>query len=446
MLACLLVSCGNNELISQAEEPQAVIGFDAFSDRPTRAAVQGMKRAAQEMTNETLKTTGFSVWGTLSNGTGLATVFNKQDVTYDYSTNKWTYSPLRFWTADNDYAFTAIAPKNHPSYTFTPNPVLASLLNTHNGTIVFDQTQGKGETDLVYAFSTVQDAHANQAPVSLTFKHLLSRVNFRFTNGFPSSSSVLTIENLQLRSAKKGTLVLDNYLNPPVNSFIWTLDPDGTVTTNHLFGNSSISGYFANSTANGSGTTTEAYILPTDGKLTISFVARLYTKEGSTYTELSPAAGWAHSIEINLSDLLISRLLPGYSYTFVAELNSENTANDELKPIEFSATVGSWLDYIEDPYVIENLVYVMPYTAEMSKSISESTSWQIPNLPDGVTITCVSSNNSIATVSNSGLVYGVNEGSCDITLSADGYLNTVIHLTVTGTITGGSHDGDDNDG
>ena len=103
-----LASCSNSEVITEVNEPQVpdkAIAFETFSSNATRA------ENSQEGQEEGLDQhhSNFSVWGYKDVAGSDVTVFNRQTVSY--SSNAWTYSPIRFWDKGaNSYKFYACAP------------------------------------------------------------------------------------------------------------------------------------------------------------------------------------------------------------------------------------------------------------------------------------------------------------------------------------------------
>ena len=132
------------------EEGEFAIGFDSGM---TKAAVTDVS----EMEN-------IRVWGTYTKDGSSAEVFGTDGQEVHYAGGAWTYSPVRYWVLGAEYAFHAV----HP----------AEVTVGDGGIEIkgFDATQGH---DLMAATAKgirYDEVSAIQ-PVSLTFEHLLARVN-----------------------------------------------------------------------------------------------------------------------------------------------------------------------------------------------------------------------------------------------------------------------------
>lgn len=173
-----LASCTNEETVNIPDN--RAIGFgDAFIGNVTKATT--------EMDGTQLQTTGFVVWGGRE---GLTDLFDATPVSY--SNGAWSYSPLRYWEANETYKFAAFAPgiaNATPSFDYTNGHVNLTGYTADINTPV----------DLVYAKAnevTSTNETYNTA-VDLSFKHVLSWVKINFKNGFADGTK-LTVTDVDV--------------------------------------------------------------------------------------------------------------------------------------------------------------------------------------------------------------------------------------------------------
>lgn len=336
--ATMLASCSKDETV---DVPQGkAIGFsNTFVDNATRSVVD------PSFKKETLD--NFAVYGFTQNGQ----IFDGVPVSSDDGGTSWTYSPTQYWVEGNQYAFAAIAPAS----------VSVSGV-TRTGTSVADYKVGMtvsftndGKTDLLYAnggaFNADATFMASPDPVSLTFKHQLSKVKFSFKNNV-SGAYKIKVTDVKITNAKStGTLTI------------------GDQTTANTWGNSAtgnVSLDFGNVVAaEATGTDVANTAQPID-----------FIKEGETYNEqlMIPTAS-TESYNVTFTVELLNgtvsmgiynhtatiegvELKLGYCYDFAAELNADNIVVDpddpddpdaQLKPITFTVNeISGWIDTDED--------------------------------------------------------------------------------------------------
>ena len=301
----MFASCTNDEMVEM--NPQSAIGFETFVDKSTRAAT--------DVTTDNL--TAFWVYGWRTKGTTTEQIFNAQEVTANEGV--CTYSPLQYWVGGYNYTFEAIAPKSGDN---------GVTFNAANGasTIKF---VSDSETDLIYATgskdltSTTNLANTPGA-VGLVFNHLLSRVKFSFVNGFPAESDVkLTVTNVKINDAGKTAIYT------PSNETWAAATESGDVN----FASTAV----ANIAGTKSAETEHKYLIPADIKnYTVSFTV-VMTQGGVSDT-------FNHTVTLSTDEL---ELEAGKSYDLTATLNNENINPDgDLFPIEFTATVTTWDEFI----------------------------------------------------------------------------------------------------
>lgn len=384
----LLSSCSNDDVIDVNTTMQGAIGFDgAFVNKSARGT------ETKDYALNALKTNGFLVWGgvKMPGNEGSAGLFGSDGQLVSFADNQWSYSPLRYWQTGAAYVFTAVGPANSSAWSLAyPVTPPADFSNERRGTISFNNDRGAGLVDLVYAFdNTVKNAAANQATVNLTFGHLLSQVKVTFRNTFANTGSGLAITNVKISSPGNGTFTLDGVqATTAVKDVAWTIG-DGVTT-------------FALAVPDGTTfntgeerTTDSKVIIPNADKITVAFDVQLFsgTQAGNK---------WSHSVDVDLTD---SKMLPGYSYNLVAEINASNVSSEgALNPILFSVQgVEDWIDGGE-----VNLKVPVHVTIGQSVVL-------LPGETTTATgVTWKSSDEAVATV-DAGTVTGVAAGKCTIT-------------------------------
>lgn len=171
MAALALASCTNEEMVNIPTSK--AIGFDAFVGNTTKAVtpldLAGLKGADG----------GFYVFG------GYATVtdvFNNTKVTWkgnpDGTSGSWAYSPLNYWKVDEMYKFAAYAPAINVVPTFS----------YESGALTFTGVQSDMDNQKDFIVAQIKDpikglAEGN-SDISFTFRHALSMIKIKLTNGF----------------------------------------------------------------------------------------------------------------------------------------------------------------------------------------------------------------------------------------------------------------------
>ena len=300
-------ACNKAEVVESA--PAAAIAFEnAFVDNTTKAATDITKNNLND----------FGVYGTVAKNSNSALIFENQTVTKSGDT--YIYSPVQFWIEGAEYTFSAYAPYTDRQWAFTPTNASA-----HNGTLAFDNEAANGEQDLLFAASsrtTASTIAAAPAAVSFTFNHLLSKVVFKYTNGFTDNNITLNVYNVKINNAAaEGTI--------PVTAGVagdWT----GTGNYVRSFGDALADP--ADALANSASVTTEHfYLIPVERAYNITFTVDLYQAGvllGTYNHEVNP------TIDIE----------KGKSYSFNATLTPSNVnPTNQLYPIEFTVNdVEEW--------------------------------------------------------------------------------------------------------
>ena len=312
------ISCSKDQTIGEPD-PVAIEINNVFVENSTKA---------NDISKSNL--TNFGVYGFVkalsTNSEGL--LFNKVRVAKE--NDKYIYSPEQYWIGNAQYYFAAFAPYDNAEWTYTST-------DAQNGTITFDNQEAEANQDFLFAY-TKPAVTPNKitytekpGPVGFSFKHMLSRIKFSFTNGFEDGSNIsLKITDVTITNAhKNGSMVIEDGEDKN-----WTVDEQ---TFAKVFG---IVGTDDPKTANidetiltpQQGASTEHfYLIPADATYNVTFNIALY-QAGILLDNYSRSA------------TLGLEMKKGFSYDIKATLNANNTSDDgELYPIEFTVNnVEGW--------------------------------------------------------------------------------------------------------
>ena len=286
----MLASCTNDETVEM--NPQNAIGFETFVDKSTRAT---------DILESTLGK--FKVWAYQ----GTTAILTGEEVTK--SGSDWGYTNTQYWVKDQTYNFHAIAPVDcvtGDSYTYNGTSAAPSIQFTNS----------VGLTDLIYAsVSRPCTNPADEDEVELTFKHLLSRVRFKFTESFPNDLITVKVTDLKITGATSaGTY----------NGSVWTFESTPATAT-YSFDGAHATAWTTNAVSN------HLYFISTTQNFTISFTVTAY-QAGEQF------AAKSYSVQTTNQNMVA-----GSSYEYTLEFNANNVSEDSLYPIEFTVTeVTGW--------------------------------------------------------------------------------------------------------
>ena len=322
----LATACSNDEVVKVAENG-AAIGFNSFVNNSTRAT-----------DNTYANLDDLKVWGVTSRGTDVAAVeiFNGETVTKGTAqagTGIWTYSPLRYWIADNAYSFAAVAPAAVVGNELKVAQSLDEGWTEAGLTLTFDNETAKAEKDILYAKADVAKATANNAAVGLNLKHMLSRVRFQFINEFTTGEKIRIKDVKILNATSKADITkaeATGTWSNPVGTFsipFGVAEEDGMkVTTAHM------------------------YLIPLTEATAynISFTVELLSSNEDVLATYEHKGTLVEGTEDQYTGVSLGKVAykNNCSYTFKASINPSNVNPDEeLHPIQFTATVGDWEEW-----------------------------------------------------------------------------------------------------
>ena len=315
----MLASCSNDETVEMAQ--QKAIGFsNAFVNNGTRSIVD------PSFTTKTLE--DFAVYGFTQAGQ----IF-KGDKVYKggSASTGWSYDVLQYWVPDNTYTFGAIAP--HSVATNVSDVALPENAKKVEMTVAFTNTDAD-QVDLLHAepaqIAGTEVTETYKTPVSMTFRHQLSKVKFSFENAVGEGYNV-KVSNIKIMDAyTNGTLTV------AANGNTWSAQANNTLGLD--FGNVVADDATADEAAViANAATLESYneklMIPMDATATytVTFTAELY--QGDVLL-----GSYNHEVKIENVEFKL-----GYCYDFKASLTHENITDKPLNPIEFDVTnVEDW--------------------------------------------------------------------------------------------------------
>lgn len=206
MAALTLVSCSSDDLnsLSDNSSKNEAISFDGYCGR-SAVAVNGSRGSVVDIKALQESTEGFGVFGNYSStaeGTPAYgnSLFKNQQVTYDKTKSKWTYSPLRFWPTQGHIDFLAYAPydsqydnivtKDNQKLTFRVDPVIGN------------------QKDLLYANAvgqTKDNISSKGNKVKFQFAHALSKLGYKVKlSGDYSSNATFNLTKITLAGSPNG--------------------------------------------------------------------------------------------------------------------------------------------------------------------------------------------------------------------------------------------------
>ena len=295
-----LASCSKEQTVN-VDKGEAISFENAFVENATRAT---------DLTTANLQ--DFGVYGTVAKGGNTALIFENTKV-YK-SGDEFIYDTPQYWIAAADYTFTAIAPKTNAKWSYAPETT----------TLSFDNEAAAAEQDVLFAYAaktTENELNAdNTQPVAFTFKHILSKIAFKFENTFADGNTTLSIYNVKINNtAKNGTMAINAGVDQAWNVTDDLVVPFGTQSANvNLNKDAAI--------ANGANlVVAHQYVIPAEREYVITFDVDLY--QAGVYL-----ATYNHEIKKTINFAKNGN----YSLNVKLAPNTVDPDNDTLYPIEFT--------------------------------------------------------------------------------------------------------------
>ena len=307
--AAAMTSCTSDEVVEM--NPTNAIKFESFVNKGTRAVTD-----VYGPTNQTNPLKKFHVYGsrqTTENGAQTNTnVWGGAMNTVSYDNGTWTNSKHEIWK-DGTYSFVAYA--NGANADAISSGVsydeATQTLTIENYTVDMDS-----EIDLIGAFAQAPDKY--QA-VDLTFKHLLTKVSFEFTNSYTAiTGATMNITGLKVIGAySTGTCTLnyDNYSDISTDDASITMWETSGETPERLY-DSDDDVRIVNGT--GKYFDSHLFIPQALSDIKISFTVTYYDGNNMIVSKDYSNVSLAGSIKDSSEDL--TNWLPGFHYKYTAYL------------------------------------------------------------------------------------------------------------------------------
>ncbi len=281
--------------------------------------------------------TKFYVYGSYQKTDTIVDRFTKQEVTKPEST--WGYTPTQYW-ANGTWRFGAYYSDAAeggvvPSWSYADGlKLVVNSDNSHQGDLVY----AAPENDI-----TVDDATTYSEAVSLTFKHLLSKIQFKFTMGESVAAYTVKLSDFKVYGMitdgvwTKGALKLGETEAGTGTEYTDFASAETINATEGL-----IAGPF--------------YVIPQtvgtdDNAFNISFTAKV-TDGTTVYKEGSVTA----VVPVGEHGTWTAQNYYQYSAVInMTNINDPDTPDEELQPIEFTVTVGDWATVVDVPTTLNDV-------------------------------------------------------------------------------------------
>ena len=332
-------SCTNDEVIDLNQSNQKAIGFESFVNKGTRAA-DGYVDVTNEVTSSNLNR--FYVYG-YHDGTQNNIVFTDVLVVKDNTVPvgwKMAAANEKNWETQ-EYNFAAIADGAGTGVTLISNPEQKAYSSSFaNATLNITGYTVSNQTDLIAAVATRNNSSTlNTNAVSLDFKHLLSKVDFKFTNTNENNLSMV-VSNVTLKVKTKancaynGTATWSNW--DIETTYSLTQPTNGTEDNTSYGGGNDLNDIpRKNIIAKGqsSNISAEYFVIPSQTVASINYTVKFYDAAGNQVEEKT---NQTLSLFPNSNDETL-KWIPSFIYKYNVHLPASP------KKIQFSVnSVGGW--------------------------------------------------------------------------------------------------------
>lgn len=327
--ALTLVSCSSDDLnsLSDNSSKNEAISFDGYWGRSavsvngSRGSVLDSKEALQGLE------AGFGVFGNYSEETAPVygeNLFKNQQVTYDKTKSKWTYTPLKYWSTQGHIDFLAYAPYVKGT-TLTYSKI--------NFTVEKDAAAQK---DLLWAHA--EDQKKANKPVTFTFKHALAKIGYTVKKGVDDNNVTITLNSIKLAGSDDGNTnafytagTIDLKANDAKD--LWAPSTGDKQNFDWFSGSQEV---ISTSKSNTDFKTDYLFVIPQDFSQKTTGADKLYVIVDYTISYKGKDDATAE-MKSTVSSPIVINFLQGKAYTINLTLG--------LTPIEFDVkTVEGWTD------------------------------------------------------------------------------------------------------
>lgn len=311
--AMVLASCTNEEVLNVSDS--RAIGFNGTGiDNITKADIKSDNFAQ------------FYVYG----GYGTNAVFNRVSVTK--SSDSWSYTPTQYW-AKGTWNFAGYAIGRGVYEESTYDGVTPTWDNTTGTLTLAINSDATHQEDVIFATSkkespdgiVVNDPATYSTQVPLSFTHLLSKIQFKFTKEVKSLGGVtVTLQNFKVEALTTNAKWVDGTQGkadaPATGDYT-----DFTVAT-EIDGEDGLS-------------TAEFYVIPQP-------VSAFAITANAVITDANGTTIKSGTVTAKVPTTTITSWAAQTKYVYTAELKYENIVTPEPgkdpKPIEFTGSASNW--------------------------------------------------------------------------------------------------------
>ena len=322
--AMVLAGCTKTE-VTKVSESRA-IGFDNFVSNSVKSIT-----SKQDLTN-------FYVFGGYDADNQI---FGNTKVSSADQGATWTYSPDRFWIADQTtYKFAAYSDEKTAIGTADTYDASRVAFDYNSGYLTINSYSADGTKDLVYGI-TENTTYSGATPetVNFTFYHALSKVVFKFTKDASLDDINVAIADLKIdQITTNGKFLGAAASGNQLPYTVWDRTGATTAAQNVAFDNATIN-------ANGvSLSSTPLFLIPqgTDTPLKISFKLT-----PSTENDIPTGLEEKTFTSVELPATSDNQWKPGFSYIYTATISADTF---DANAIVFNVTsVQSFESDVEIP-------------------------------------------------------------------------------------------------
>lgn len=323
--------------IETTEVPEGrVIGFDNFVTNAVKSSI-----------TEKTDLSKFYVYGYYE--TTPTDVFTNQEVqvAWEQSSPTCTYSPSKYWIENQPYYFAAYSDGNAK----IDNGQIAYVDESgRTGHLTINYTVDAFDDDLIYGYADdggtgyTYNGTTPMDPVPFDFKHILSKVTFKFSKAADLNGTKLTISNFSVNLKTTGTFTgsdLNGATQYPIST--WDAPDPGSAFTEFSFASLELN---TDVTAGQPVTTAETGFTAIPQSVTgytISFDV--------TYKDpINQSQVTRNFDNVSIANTPDNNWKPGYRYIYTAEIKAVNL---DLEPIVFTVNaVEKWNDEIVTDEII----------------------------------------------------------------------------------------------
>ena len=301
-----LASCAQDEIITKHN--QVAIDFsNAFVDNSTKA-IDTTYGNGSDSENGLTPLTKFNVYGTAKGNVSTVQVFNGTEVSGNIGNALWTYTGTQYWIENATYKFVGVVDATVANYD-NLFPTQLTVANDKDALV----------SEVV---DRVQDDTIDASAVEMSFKHLLAKAHFTFTDNDGTDDYTFKVTNIVINDVNVGgTYTIDGGA--------WSGLTKGDVQFGTASGATAVGAADTAVVIATTGTTshlTKLIVPATYTNLVVNFDVELLFKGGSFQT-------WTETVTIPTVTLAAN-----HSYNFAAILVPG-------KKIDFKVvSLGGWVD------------------------------------------------------------------------------------------------------